>query len=518
MKLKSENIMSITGKNLIAGEWSGETEGGFTAFNAISHEAIAIPFADATELEVNTAISRANDAFASYSQLSAEKRAQFLRTIGEQINALGDELVETACAETGLPAMRIQGERGRTVGQLGLFANLLESSEYQGVIDLADNDRQPLPKPDTRLGYLPLGVVGVFAASNFPLAFSTAGGDTASALAAGCPVVMKAHAAHPATAELVARAILKAIEICGVDKGVFSLIQGKNYAIASQIVTHPLVKAVGFTGSERVGMILQQQINERPEPIPFYGELGSINPQFIMPAKLENDSEAIAQGLVASLMMGQGQFCTSPGVWVVVGKETDESYRQFINSAAQSLKEQSAGVMLTPAMCKAYDSAVAQRTSLSGVELLATGQSGNAQECSASLFTTDLTTFINTPDLHEEVFGFSALIVRCEDFAEMMQFITLLKGNLTASIHAVDADLSLTREVAQAVAHKVGRLIYNQMPTGVEVCASMNHGGPFPASTNIRTTSVGSEAIKRFQRPICYQNMPIELLPLALQS
>jgi len=510
--------MTITGKNLIAGEWSGETDGGFTAFNAQTHQAIETSFADATKLEVNTAIERANEAFSSFSQLSAEKRAHFLRTIGDQINELGDELVEAACAETGLPAMRIQGERGRTVGQLGLFANLLESGEYQGVIDLADSERQPLPKPDTRLGYLPLGVVGVFAASNFPLAFSTAGGDTASALAAGCPVVMKAHAAHPATAELVARAILKAIEICGLDKGVFSLIQGKNYAIASQIVTHPLVKAVGFTGSERVGMILQQQINQRPEPIPFYGELGSINPQFIMPSKVENDAEEIAQGLVASLMMGQGQFCTSPGVWIVVGKETDESYTRFINSAADSLKQQAAGVMLTPAMCKGYDNAVAERKALTGVELLATGQQGNEQECSASLFVTDLTTFANTPLLQEEVFGFSALIVRCEDIAQMMQLITLLKGNLTASIHGVGADLELTREVAQAVAHKVGRLIYNQMPTGVEVCASMNHGGPFPASTNIRTTSVGSEAIKRFQRPICYQNMPAELLPIALRS
>ena len=510
--------MSITGKNLIAGEWSGETVGGFTAFNAQTHQAMATSFADATELEVNTAIIRANEAFSSYSQLSGEKRAHFLRTIGDQINELGDELVEVACAETGLPAMRIQGERGRTIGQLGLFANLLESGEYQGVIDLADNDRQPLPKPDTRLGYLPLGVVGVFAASNFPLAFSTAGGDTASALAAGCPVVMKAHAAHPATAELVARAILAAIIICGLDKGVFSLIQGKNYAISSQIVTHPLVKAVGFTGSERVGMILQQQINQRAEPIPFYGELGSINPQFIMPAKVENDAEEIAQGLVASLMMGQGQFCTSPGVWIVVGKESDASYNRFINSAADSLKQQVAGVMLTPAMCKSYDNAVAERKALSGVELLATGKAGNDQECSAALFITDLKTFVNTPLLQEEIFGFSALIVRCTDFAEMMQFITLLKGNLTASIHGLDADLALSREVAQVLAHKVGRLIYNQMPTGVEVCASMNHGGPFPASTNIRTTSVGSEAIKRFQRPICYQNMPQEILPLALQS
>ncbi|GAA6170427.1 aldehyde dehydrogenase (NADP(+)) [Colwellia sp. KU-HH00111] len=510
--------MSISGKNLIAGEWSGETVNGFTAFNAITHEAMTTTFADATESEVNSAIVQANDAFISYSQLSPSKRAHFLRTIGEQILALGDELVTTACTETGLPTMRIQGERGRTIGQLNLFADLLDNGEYQGVIDLADQNRQPLPKPDTRLGYLPLGVVGVFAASNFPLAFSTAGGDTGSALAAGCPVVMKAHAAHPATAELVAQAILTAIEICGVDKGVFSLIQGKNYAIASQIVTHPLIKAVGFTGSERVGMILQQQINQRPEPIPFYGELGSINPQYIMPEKLSKETQAIAQDLVASLVMGQGQFCTSPGVWVLIGEETDEHYQEFIKAAAQSLSEQPAGVMLTPAMCQTYNNAIAAREQVAGVSLLARGLSGREQECSATLFSTDFNTYENTPALHEELFGFSALIVRCDDFAQMLKLTQLLAGNLTASIHALDADLDVAAQLAQTLVHKVGRLIYNQMPTGVEVCASMNHGGPFPASTNIRTTSVGSEAIKRFQRPICYQNMPQALLPKALQS
>lgn len=510
--------MTITGKNLIAGEWTGETAGGFTAFDANSHQALTPSFADATEIEVNTAINRANEAFVSYSQLSPEKRTHFLRTIGDQINALGDELITTACSETGLPAMRIQGERGRTVGQLGLFANLLDKGEYDAVIELADDERQPLPKPDTRLGYLPLGVVGVFAASNFPLAFSTAGGDTASALAAGCPVVMKAHAAHPATAELVAQAILAAIEVCGLDKGVFSLIQGKSYAIASQIVTHPKIKAVGFTGSERVGMILQQQINQRPEPIPFYGELGSINPQYIMPEKLAQNSQTIAQGLVASLVMGQGQFCTSPGVWVVVGKETDANYQDFISEATRSLSEQAAGVMLTPAMCHAYTNSVEARKKVAGVTLLASGLSGRAQDCTATLFTTNFTTYENTPELHEELFGFSALIVRCDDFEQMMKLTQLLTGNLTASIHALDADLDLSAKLAQTLAHKVGRLIYNQMPTGVEVCASMNHGGPFPASTNIRTTSVGSEAIKRFQRPICYQNMPQALLPKMLQS
>ena len=506
--------MTITGKNLIAGEWSGDTSNGFSAINAIKNEVMDEVFADASPKEIEQAILRANEAFMSYQQLPATKRAQFLRSIGEEILALGDDLVTMACAETGLPEMRIQGERGRTVGQLGLFADLLDSGEYQGIIDEADVERQPLPKPETRLGYLPLGVVGVFAASNFPLAFSTAGGDTASALAAGCPVVMKAHAAHPGTAELVARAISAAIKKCGIDAGVFSLLQGKNYAISSQIVTHPLIKGIGFTGSERVGMILQKQINDRAEPIPFYGELGSVNPQFIMAGKLAEDAAGIAQALVASLMMGQGQFCTSPGIWVYI---EDESTTDFEQAASKAISATQAGVMLTPAIATTYTQAVAHWKTLSGVKLLAEGQTGIEHFGKAALFATDLATFKVTPALHEEVFGSCALIVRLKSLSEMTEFSNLLKGNLTASIHAVDSDINDSKTIAGLIAHKVGRLIYNQMPTGVEVCASMNHGGPFPASTEIRTTSVGSEAIKRFQRPICYQNMPNELLPEALK-
>jgi NADP-dependent aldehyde dehydrogenase len=510
-------MMNITGKNLIAGEWSGDSSDGFSAMNAITNKVMDEKFANATEQEIDQAINKANQAFTSYSQLSAKKRAVFLRTIGEQILALGDDLVEIACAETGLPAMRIQGERGRTIGQLVLFANLLESGEYQPVVDLADANRTPLPKPETRLGYLPLGAVAVFAASNFPLAFSTAGGDTASALAAGCPVVMKAHAAHPGTAELVAQAISKAIGICEIDEGAFSLIQGENYEISSQIVTHPLIKAVGFTGSERVGMILQRQINDRAEPIPFYGELGSVNPQFILENKLADEAKELAQGLVASLMMAQGQFCTSPGIWAYA---TDENTAKFESSAAQAISETAAGVMLTPGIASSYNNAVKQWQNIAGVECLAQGKTPSTEQahfCSAALFATNLATFKANEALHEEVFGSCALIVRCKNQVELMEFISLLKGNLTASIHASKKDLNVAQQVALAAAHKVGRLIYNQMPTGVEVCASMNHGGPFPASTQIRTTSVGSEAIKRFQRPICYQNMPNELLPELLK-
>ena len=326
---------------------------------------------------------------------------------------------------------------------------------------------------------------------------------------------MKAHAAHPGTAELVARAISKAIEICELDAGVFSLIQGKNYAISSQIVTHPLVKAVGFTGSERVGMILQRQINERPEPIPFYGELGSVNPQFLMADKMASQGVETAQALVASLMMGQGQFCTSPGIWVY---QNDDSAAAFEQAAAEAVNATEAGVMLTPGIAGSYQEAVKNWQAIDGVEMIAQGKAGVEHFCQAALFVTDFETFKNNHELHEEVFGSTALLVRVADNAQMQEFVSLLKGNLTASIHGTDADLADSQALAQLVAHKVGRLIYNQMPTGVEVCASMNHGGPFPASTDLRTTSVGSEAIKRFQRPICYQNMPNELLPALLKS
>jgi len=508
--------MNLTGKNIIAGEYCGDTNDGFVAFNAQLNQPMTTKFVNASELEIHTAITQANEAFNSYSQLSASKRAIFLRAIGDHILAIGDDLINIASAETGLPEARIQGERGRTVGQLNLFADLLDHKEYQGVIEKANSERTPLPKPDTRLGYLPLGVVAVFGASNFPLAFSTAGGDTASALAAGCSVVMKAHAAHPGTAELVAGAIVKAAEQCNIDRGVFSLIQGKNYEISSQIVTHPLVKAVGFTGSERVGMILQQQINQRAEPIPFYGELGSVNPQFILPNKIAKQGGEIAQQLVASTMMGQGQFCTSPGIWLAV---EGKGYEQFIATAKTTMAAQMPGVMLTPEIRDNFNQQVSQWRAIDGVALIAQSQQGKAHQCQSALFETDLNTFITNQCLQEELFGACALIIKCTDFEQMLQFITILKGNLTASIHANEYDdIEFAKQLATPLAHKVGRLIYNQMPTGVEVCASMNHGGPFPASTAITTTSVGSEAINRFRRPICYQNMPKELLPSILHD
>lgn len=507
--------MTISGKSLIAGQWLGDTSNGFTAFNPQLNEPMNNQFSETSAQELDTAINRAQEAFVSYSQVDGERRAKFLTTIGEQILALGDELIEMACAETGLPEARIIGERGRTIGQLNLFATQLLKSEYLPVIDHADAERQPMPKPDTRLGYLPIGVVGVFGASNFPLAFSTAGGDTASALAAGCPVVMKAHIAHPGTAELIAQAISKAIALCEIDAGVFSLIQGQNYSLSTQLVQHPHIKAVGFTGSERVGMILQSQINERAEPIPFYGELGSLNPQFILPKVIAEKAKDTAAMFVSSLMMGQGQFCTSPGIWVVT---KDQHYRQFEQEAIIELSKQAPGVLLTQAIKSAYDDSVSLWKSLSGVSCIAEGQQGRPYQCRAALFQCDLATFMSHKALQAEVFGPAALIITCEDQAQMEQIATLLKGNLTATIHAEPSDHELAKPLSLALAHKVGRLIFNQMPTGVEVCPSMNHGGPFPASTDVRATSVGSMAIERFRRPICYQNLPQEFLPDLLKD
>jgi 2,5-dioxopentanoate dehydrogenase len=507
--------MTITGKNLIAGQFTGDFSNSFTSFNVLSNKMSTQYFVDASTQHVDLAIEAAQQAFNSYSQLPAIHRAKFLRSIGEQILALDTQLISTASQETGLPEARLIGERARTVNQLNLFADLLTDGEYQAVIELADQHRQPLAKPDLRLGSIPLGVVAVFGASNFPLAFSTAGGDTASALAAGCPVVMKAHPAHPATAELVAQAILSAINLCGVAPGVFSLIQGQNYAIASQIVTHPLIKAVGFTGSERVGMILQRQIFDRAEPIPFYGELGSTNPQFILPHQLALQASELAQQLVASMLMGQGQFCTSPGVWLLPSSEHSQ---QFMQAAQQAITQQQAGTMLTPEIAKGFEQSAIQWRTIAGVELIGEGNTGACHESTPLLFACDVATYLANPILQQEVFGACALIVRCDNVEQMLMFVQQMHGNLTASVHATDDDLEDAQQLVAMLVHKVGRIIYNQMPTGVEVSAAMHHGGPFPASTDVRTSSVGSSAIKRFQRPICYQNMPSALLPTALRS
>jgi len=498
----------ISGKSLIAGEWRSEREANqFFAFDPAKNQPLTQRFYNVSEQEIELACQSAAECFEQFATTSAQVRAKFLTTVAEQILALGEQLIEATHKETGLPIARLEGERGRTVNQLRAFANLLLNPIESTISDEADPERTPLPKPATLLANLPIGPVAVFGASNFPYAFSVAGGDTASALAAGCPVVVKGHPAHPATSELVASAISKALDICQLPQGVFSLLQTNEIEPSHLLVKHPAIKAVGFTGSYAVAKHLQNSINQRVEPIPLYGELGSVNPQVILPELAQQDGNSLAETLVQSLLMGQGQFCTSPGVWLL-----PESELNFIDHVASYIEKQSSAPLLTPGILSAYTKGVDRLSALEGVNIVGQSKTDVEFHATANLYLTSATSFANNPVLQEEVFGPFALIVTYRDNDELLSCVKALQGQLTASIHGTDKDLQDHVEVINKISFKVGRLIFNQMPTGVEVCDSMNHGGPFPASTDVRSTSVGSMAIKRYQRPICYQNMPAGLL------
>lgn len=493
----------ITGKSLIAGNWlADDAQPSFVAYSPLKNQDMSQSYAFVTEPMLEQAANAADDAFLTYSEVSASKRAEFLEAIAENILGLGDELIETTHLETGLPHVRLQGERMRTVNQLKTFANAIKNKPFDTIVDQADPSRDPLPKPGTRLEYLAVGPVAVFGASNFPYAFSVAGGDTASALAAGCPVIVKGHPAHPGTSELVAQAVDKAIKSCELPAGVFSMLQSRDRELSHTLVKHPVIKAVGFTGSLTVGQALVNSINQRQEAIPFYGELGSINPQIVLPERAKAGKE-LAETLVPSLLMGHGQFCTNPGLWVV-----PESAEELVQTAASLVEQQSSAPLLTKGIVSSYESMVKQRIGKEGVSLLAVGQTAQDWHVPAYLFKTDVTTFLANPELKEEIFGPFALVVTYQNLEELEHLVAGFEGQLTASILATDEDLQNSRSIQVRLKHKVGRLIYNQMPTGVEVCASMNHGGPFPSSTDVRATSVGTEAMKRFQRPICFQNRP----------
>lgn len=503
-------MKDICGFNYIAGRWQAEIPQAFASFNLEQQSASDILFAEASDDEVSHAASLAWQAFLSYRRTTAQQRALFLRQIGQQIEALGDTLVQAVMQETGLPRARVEGERGRTVFQLGLFADELESPNHNYLVDQADPERRPLPKPDLRMGYLPLGPVAVFGASNFPLAFSTAGGDTASALAAGCPVVVKGHPAHPMTSELVTRAIDKAIEISGMPHGVFSLLQGRRPELSQALVTHSKIKAVGFTGSANVGMSLFQLAQSRAEPIPFYGELGSVNPQLVLPQQLALKGAELAEQQADSMFMAHGQFCTSPGVVVLPQGEGSDLY---LATLAERVKTQAAGLMLTPGIAAQYQKEI---TALQNkVQPLALGDDGAAGYARAGVFV--LPAAQASAEVLDEIFGPVCIVILVDSQAQMLDVVDALPGQLTASIHAREGELKDYTDLIHALELKVGRLIFNQMPTGVEVCRAMFHGGPAPASTDIRATSVGSQAMWRFLRPICYQNMPDELLPVVLQ-
>lgn len=509
--------MNITGTQLLGNTESKAGTATFMAYAPISGEEIQPPIHEATTEEVHQAVKAANQAFGAYRKVSAEARATFLDKIAEEIMTLGDTLISRAMTETALPQGRLQGERGRTCNQLKLFAQLIrEGSWVDARIDTAQPDRKPFPKVDIRHMQIPLGPVGVFGASNFPLAFSVAGGDTASALAAGCTVVVKGHPAHPGTSELVGRAILSAAQKTGMPEGVFSMVQGTSHAVGMAIVEHPLIKAVGFTGSFRGGKALFDAANQRPEPIPVYAEMGSTNPVFILPGALAERGEAIAKGLAGSISLGVGQFCTNPGL--VIGLASDAT-KEFVAQTGQFISEITAGTMLTNGIKKAYHNGIKKLNSIENVQVVASGKADNTAYTSTTFWLeSDASTLLTHDELSEEVFGPSSIAITAETKEEMLAVAKGLKGHLTATLQATDEDLEAYADLVDILQEKVGRLIINGFPTGVEVCHSMVHGGPFPATTDARTTSVGTGAITRFARPFCYQAFPQSLLPDELKD
>jgi alpha-ketoglutaric semialdehyde dehydrogenase len=500
--------MSFTphGKHLIAGNWIA----GDTTFRSEPADGPAHDFSVGTPALVDRACTAAEEAFWSYGYTAPDVRAEFLNTIADEIEARGDEITEIGTQETGLPAGRLQGERGRTVGQLRLFANHILKGDYLDQRhDPAMPDRQPMPRPDLKMVQRPIGPVAVFGASNFPLAFSTAGGDTAAALAAGCPVVVKGHNAHPGTGEIVAEAIRAAISTCGLHPGVFSLVQGNTREVGQALVQHPLIRAVGFTGSLGGGRALFDLCAARPEPIPFFGELGSVNPMFLLPGALKSRAEALGEGWAASLTMGAGQFCTNPGISVVIdGPDADT----FAAAASEALEKVGPQIMLTDGIAAAYRAGRDRVVAGTGVREVLTSMC-DLRSATPYLYTVSGKDWMANKTLGEEVFGPLGLIVPVADKEEMIRLAHSLQGQLTCTLHIENADMGLAGKLLPILERKAGRLLANSYPTGVEVSDAMVHGGPYPASTNFGATSVGTLSIRRFLRPVCYQDMPEALLP-----
>jgi NADP-dependent aldehyde dehydrogenase len=485
--------------------------------NPATGAAIDPPFAEAGPAELERACALAWAAFDTFRETGLEARAAFLEAIASRILSLGDALIERASTETGLPHARIEGERGRTVGQLRLFAQVVRDGSWLDArIDPAQPDRTPLPRADLRLRNVPVGPVAVFGASNFPLAFSVAGGDTASALAAGCPVVVKAHPAHPGTSELVGQAVRAAVADCGLPEGVFSLLFGAGNWLGGALVEDRRIKAVGFTGSRGGGLALVRIAASRAEPIPVYAEMSSINPVILLPGALARRAGEIGKGFVGSLTMGAGQFCTNPGLVLAQdGPDLDA----FMQAAAEAMRPAPAGTMLTSGIFKAYQGGVARLASNPSVVEVAHGQNADGvNRGRAALFATDADGFLSDETLQEEVFGASSMVVRCRDIAAMRALLERIEGQLTVTLHMDDVDLGAARALLPTLERKAGRVLVNGWPTGVEVSHAMVHGGPFPATSDGRSTSVGTLAIRRFLRPVCYQDLPPDLLPEALRD
>ncbi|MDP5007468.1 MAG: aldehyde dehydrogenase (NADP(+)), partial [Glaciimonas sp.] len=502
--------MTITGDMLIGQHAVRGTEGAFRAIDPSTMDKIAPDFGAGGAAEVERACVVAQQAFDIYRETTLEQRAQFLETIAQNILDIGAELITRAAQESGLPTARLEGERGRTVGQLRLFAKVVRDGLWlNATLDSALPERTP-PRVDLRLRKIALGPVAVFGASNFPLAFSVGGGDTAAAFAAGCPVVVKAHNAHPGTSELVGKAIQKAVASCHLPEGVFSLLFGDGNLIGQALASHPAIKAVGFTGSRQGGLALMRLAAQRREPIPVYAEMSSINPMFLLPDALATRAVQMGTAFVDSLVMGVGQFCTNPGLVIAL---EGEHLAQFTQAAATALQAKSAGTMLTPGIHAAYVAGVNRLDAITGVITLEQGLTAtSACAAQAALFTTDAKTFLATEQLEDEVFGPCSLIVACRNEDEMRAVAEHLDGQLTATLHLNAADHALAKKLLPTLERKAGRILVNGYPTGVEVSHAMVHGGPFPATSDSRGTSVGASAIDRFLRPVCYQDLPAALL------
>jgi alpha-ketoglutaric semialdehyde dehydrogenase len=506
----------ITGAMLI-GQQDMRGTAFFKAVDPATGQVLEPDFASAGPRDVAQACALAETALDDFAMLAPEERARFLETIADQIAAIGDVLIERAMQETGLPRARLEGERGRTTGQLRLFAEVLRQGDWlDATIDPALPDRQPLPRPDIRRMNMALGPVAVFGASNFPLAFSVAGGDTASALAAGCPVVVKGHPAHPGTGELVARAIQQAVRDCGLPEGVFSYLPGPSIELGGALVANPRIKAVGFTGSRAGGLALMRIAADRPEPIPVYAEMSSINPVLLLPGALRDRAEELGGAFVQSLTMGAGQFCTNPGLLIGIG---GEALDRFAASAAAALSGAQPATMLTPGIHAIFERGVDALERHESVSVVARGCVGEGiNQARGALFRTSAEAFVADTALGNEVFGSSSILVQCNDIAEVRRVIETLEGQLTITLMMTDEDQDVATGLLPLVARKAGRVLANGWPTGVEVTHAMVHGGPYPATSDGRTTSVGSLAIARFLRPVCFQQMPDAILPKAIQD
>ena len=500
--------VKLTGKMFIAGN---RTDGprDLKALNPATGAELPIEYATASAADVEQACLAAAEAQIIYGALPLKDRAHFLRTMADKIDALGDALTQQAMQESGLPEARLNGERGRTVGQLRLFADEVDNGAFQGIrIDHADPERAP-PKPDLRMIMIPLGPVAVFGASNFPLAFSVAGGDTASAFAAGCCVVVKGHPAHPGTSEMVAGAIAEAVQECGLPGGVFSLLNGAGNDLGEALVKDPRIAAVGFTGSRGGGLALVRHAAERPVPIPVYAEMSSINPVTLLPARLEEAAENLAAAYVGSLSLGAGQFCTNPGVLLAVD---GPALSRFIDAASAALGPVPGQTMLTAGIHEAFASGAERLGSLAGAQLVGLGEETSGNCGRAQVYTVTSDEFRRDAAFGEEVFGPSSLIVRCADLDDLTGVLSSMEGQLTTTLHMADADHDAARKLMPVLEQLAGRIIANGWPTGVDVTHAMVHGGPFPATSDGRSTSVGTLAIDRFLRPVSYQDMPEDLL------